>query len=235
MDFFAIKQDLINELWLPITIQGSKKLYPHRLKHKKMSLFTLTDREHKEVASFENDRIIKRNLINALSSSLQNMFRLECDLGKSEIIDSGKFEDMIDDPEIINKYLLCDILNIDYSSQKPLKSKGRIENELRALNKTIEFLSQQTTKGYILIYTTPLNGLSVKVSDISFQYTKPDSFNDIISNINDKELFLTDIIKSIAFNNNYDEFKKDTKIKTISNDFSDLFSLAGVYLRRCGA
>ena len=30
MDFFEIKQELISELWLPITIQGSKKLYPHR-------------------------------------------------------------------------------------------------------------------------------------------------------------------------------------------------------------
>ena len=232
MDFFEIKQELINELWLPITIQGSKKLYPHRLKHKKMSLFTLTDRKHEEVACFENNYIIKRNLINALSSSQQDVYRLECDLGKSNIIDSGKFEDMIDDPEIINKYLLCDILNIDYSSQKPSKYNGRIENELRALNKAIEFLSQQTTKGYILIYTTPLNGLDAKVSDISFQYTKPAYLNDIISNIHDKELLLTDIIKSIAFNNNYNEFVAETKIKTIPNYSDNLFSLAGLYLRR---
>jgi len=227
-----VKTSLVNDLWLPLAKKGGDQLFPLRRKHKKMKLFTLTDMNYQEVKAFEDNKLTKREDLVAWNHSHQQAYRLETELGRSKVICEGRFDDaIIIESQVISDDLPCDILNLDYFSQIPINSDGRIEREINAENVLVSLLSNLQIKGFVLLYTTLLDQVNLSLAILSFPLISPPNLPNPICNIDDKVEFIRFTINSILRNNNYLVTESNRMLLDLDNSTDKVFSIGFVSLR----
>ena len=179
-----------------------------------MKMLTLTDWNFEEIKEFERNKLTKRDLIVAWTQSYQNVWRLEPELGKSTVMGSTRYEDtIVNDTQSISCHFPFDIVNLDFSSQSPLQTNGRIEKEIQSVEYSIKLQNETGDQGLVLIYTTKIDAISLdpssvkQASDGVTVHGWPGlSINGVSPNItdyNEKIRFIKGIIEKICRKYNY--------------------------------
>jgi hypothetical protein len=198
------KSIFVDDLWLPLAIIGGDCLFPYRKKHKVMNLFTLTDMDCIEVKKFEANKLIHRENVVAWNPSYQQAIRLETELGKSLVLFDGRFEDIIKgDSQQISSHFPFSILNLDYSSQKPSHSVGRIEKEILGIHILINQLNHYHKDGFVFLYTTLIDQIELRQTLLTFSINPPYRPSDPIIVVSEKVEFIKRAVMSILHNHNY--------------------------------
>lgn len=163
----SIKSRLLGELWLPMAIKGGNIFYPRKKKNKDMKVLTLTsDTNFKEIYLFLDENLAQRGDIVVWNNEYLKMIRLETELGDSSVLGTLRYENSIRNQNFsLKQYFPFDIINLDFSSQKPISEDGRIEKEVISIEETIKF--QKTTEtNFIMIYTTILDNNTLDLNKI---------------------------------------------------------------------
>jgi len=227
-----LKTSLVNDLWLPIAKKGGDQLYPRLKKHKKMKLFTLTDMNYQEVRVFEDNKLTRREDVVAWNHSHQQAYRLETELGRSKVFCEGRFDDaVIDESEALSDFFPCDILNLDYSSQKPTSHSGRIEREINGECVIVNLLNDLQTKGFVLLYTTLLDQIDLSSNNLSFSFNSSRTFPNPVDAIDDKVEFIRSALISTLKNNYYCVNESDELLIHLNRTNNKIFSIGFVASR----
>ncbi len=227
------KQILVNDLWLPLVKDGGDQLFPRRRIHKNMKLFTLTDMNYEEIKIFEENKLTKRENIIAWNHSYQQTLRLETELGRSVILSEGRLDDALnEDNQTMPENFACDILNLDFTSQKPINgAAGRIENEINCGNILISILNNNQMNGFVLIYTTLLDQFDLNPNNIEFTLNTPNAISNPVSNINDKVELIKIAINTLCQNNSYLISNTSDLLSDTNNQAVKLYSMGIVSAR----
>lgn len=227
-----LKTLLVNDLWLPLAKKGGDQLFPRLRKHKRMKLFTLTDMNYQEVKAFEDNKLTKREDVVAWNHSHQQALRLETELGRSKVFCEGRFDDAVnEESQAILVYFPCDILNLDFLSQKPISFNGRVEREISGENILVSLLNNLQTEGFVLLYTTLLDNIDLSLDSLSFSFNSQTGFPNPARQIDDKIEFIRDTMFSTLHNNNYRVNESDQLLFDLDNSTHKVFSIGVVSLR----
>ena len=171
----TIKSQLIRELWFPFIKNAGDYFYPRKKKNKELKIFTLTsDTDYQEILCFLDHNLTIHERIIAWTNSHFKKIRLETELGPIKIKGLVTYENAIlsNQAQIIQIFPFH-IINLDFSSQNPNLEMGRIETEMKSIEKTIQIQKERGCP-FVLIYTTLLdtNGLNPRLigrnSDLFF-------------------------------------------------------------------
>ncbi len=167
-DIAAIKDQLIDEMWLPIAREAGKKFRPHQMINKKMKVLTLTnDKNFREVIELVRNKITKKDLIYGWHKARLTAYRLDSEGKMATVFPGMTYEDSVEtDTHEIRKEFPFDIINLDFSSQNPETVNGRIEKEICSVEKTIKLQVGLNVNGMALIYTTILDSANVSMTKI---------------------------------------------------------------------
>lgn len=227
-----LKASLVSDLWLPLARKGGDQLYPRLRIHKKMKLFTLTDMHYQEVKAFEDNKLTRREDVVAWNHSHLQAFRLETELGRSKVFCEGRFEDAVyEESEALSSYLPCDILNLDFLSQKPIGSDGRVEREINGENVLVSLLNNLQTKGFVLLYTTILDHIDLNLDRLSFSFNSQSGFPIPARQTDDKIEFIRSAMISTLHNNDYHIDEYDELLIDLDNTTDKVFSIGFVSSR----
>lgn len=163
-----IKEQLLNDLWLPHVKRGGDIFYPKLRKSKKMKLLTLTDDTNfQEIIIFEQNNLTSKEYVVVWTYSHIKKLRLETELSPARVLGTTRYEDSISSPSFsLSSHFPFDIINLDFSSQDPDLESGRVEKEIECLENTIRLQRAQSNKGLVVIYTTLLNSNSLDYMSI---------------------------------------------------------------------
>jgi len=199
-----IKTLVVNQLWLPLAIKGGDHLFPLKRKHKEMRLLTLTDMDYQEIKQFEESKLTRRENVVAWNHSYHQALRLETELGPSKVLSIGRFDDVINDgDEEILEDLPCELLNLDFFSQKPSSSTGRIEKELNSENIIVKRLNELQVKGFVLFHSTLIDETDLNITNLNFPLSLLQGFSNPTSILEDKKEFVRNALDSMMHNNNF--------------------------------
>lgn len=226
-----IKISLLNDLWLPLVVDGGEALYPRRSNNKAMKLFTLTERYHQETDTFEQSNLIVKADIIAWHHSYRIAWVLEADLGRHAKVCHGRFDRALLSPnqDTIDN-LNCDIINLDYTSQPENNLDGRVERELNNIAKIISIHRDFVSKGYILLYTTVLDGEPIDVAALSFPYTMPLMAAQTTDADEGKALSVENIVSAVIQGSGYRVAKTDKRLMAYTEGLY-VFSVGFLVLR----
>lgn len=163
----SIKSQLLDELWLPMTIKGGNIFYPRKKKNKDLKFLTLTsDTNFKEIDLFLNKNLVQRGDTFVWNNEYLKMMRLETELGDCTVLGTLRYEKSIHNLNFsLKQHFPFDLINLDFSSQKPISEDGRIEKEMISIEKTIKF-QKITETNFIIIYTTILDNNTLDLNKI---------------------------------------------------------------------
>ena len=230
-----IKNRLIKELWVPIAIKGGEILYPRRTKNKKMKVLTLTHHDNcREADKFIRNKLTNKELMVGWNRGANEVIRLEAErLGS--VVGPYVYEDsIISGRNDVQDKFPFDILNLDFSSQKPESENRRLEREILSVEHTIKLQLYKGTDGMVIIYTTLLNSKPLVMDKVK-QNSDGLSIDDLPSNTIDsheKIKCLNEILQQIFSKYQYENKKKiDPLYIKLSNGFGYILSI-GLLLKR---
>ena len=227
-----IKALIANDLWLPLARKGGDQLFPQKRKHKGMKLLTLTDMDYQEIELFEENKLIRRESVVAWTPSYLQQLRLEADLGPSKVLSIGRFDDVIiDSGQEIFEALPCDLLNMDFFSQKPSNSNGRIEKEVNCENIIVRRSNELRLKGFVLFHTTLVDQTDLNITNLTFPFSVLQEFANPACSLEDKMKFIRNALDSIMQNNNYVIVESAEKLIDLGGG-DKLFSVGLISMRR---
>jgi hypothetical protein len=151
-----VKKKLVTELWLKTVVKAGAIRYPTRKRNKQMTMLTLTNADELgEIYVFLSNKIIVKEGVLAWNYSFLKVMRLETEL--QSVAGKSRYERSICDPaHEARRFFPREIINLDFTSQDPQETDGRIENELQAVEETISIQSEGVVseKVFVIIYTT---------------------------------------------------------------------------------
>lgn len=159
-NFSGLKRKLVNALWLEAVVRAGSMKYPTRRRNKQMTMLTLTNADElSEIHVFIAKKIIVKEDVVAWNYSFFKVMRLETEL--QSVIGKTRYEQSICNPtHEVRRHFPKEIINLDFTSQDPQETDGRIENELQSVEETIRIQSEHLTSEkelFVLIYTTLIN------------------------------------------------------------------------------
>jgi|GEM_PF-3145147 len=238
-----IKDRLIDKLWVPIAVAGSEILYPRRKKNKRMKVLTLTHHSNcRETDEFIGNKLTNKELMVGWNKGTNESMRLEAErLGS--VVGPYVYEDSIiaGRSDVQDKFPF-DILNLDFSSQKPESENGRLEREILSVEHTIKLQSDKGNDGMVIIYTTLLNSKPLVIDrvkqnsdNIKIQEWHDLSIDDLPSNTiesHEKSRCLKEILQQIFSKYQYENKKHFAPLYIrLSNSFRYILSI-GLLLKR---
>lgn len=243
IEIASMKNQLIDQLWLPIAKKGGATFYPRLRINKKMKMLTLVHHSNcREIEEFIKSKLTKKELIIGWNKGRNEAIRLECEKLES-VIGGYVYEDTIyaNRPDIHDKFPF-DIVNLDFSSQSPELENGRIEKEILSIEHTIKIQSDKENKGMVLIYTTilnsrPLNPSTIKRNSngIGIRGWGELSINDLPSNTKNYEekiRCLEKILKQVCSKHQYKIIEGLKKSSKSLSGGSKLILSIGMLLKR---
>lgn len=158
-ELVQIKDQLIDDLWLPVAKEGGTILHPRLRKNKEMKFLTLTDdRNFREIETFVENDLTTRDSTIAWSSSYIKKLRLETELSPARVLGPARYEDSISNvASPLGGCFPFEIVNLDFSSQEPDLESGRLEREVHCVEETLVLQKSESIEGFVLMYTTMLN------------------------------------------------------------------------------
>lgn len=236
----SIKNQLIDELWLPTASNGGGQLFPRR-KNKGMKLLTLTNHDNlNEIKRIIENRLSQTPLTVAWNHDYLKRIRLESEGIAKFILGPSRFEESIVTPsQNLKDFFPFDIVNLDFSSQEPEFENERIEKELLGLENTIKLQKETKNgkKGFVLLYTTLLNSKEISCdrliensnSIVTQGWSGNLYFNDYPNNTanhSDKIDIIESIINQLASKYGHEIGMDNKEIQFNGNSY--IFSLAGI-------
>ena len=239
----SIKSRLLDELWFPIAIKGGNIFYPRKKKNKDMKVLTLTsDTNFKEINLFLDENLAHRGDIVVWNNEFIKRMRLETELGVTMVLGSSRYENSIKNQNFpLKQYFPFDIINLDFSSQKPISEDGRIEKEVISIEETIKF-QKVTETNFIMIYTTLLDNNTLDLNKICDESDKrmlrrwpgliidEELLEGAINDNSNKIEGLDCVLSQICRKYNY-SFESADKVCINCNDGNVVYSIAAI-LRR---
>lgn len=233
-----MRDRLITQLWCPTAMDAAPTLCPRRRRNKRMKVLTLTDWNFHEITAFERNDLTKRDLVVAWTQSHQNVWRLETELGKSTVMGSARYEDaIINDTQSISCHFPFDVVNLDFSSQNPLQTDGRIEREIKSVEYSIKIQNGTGSNGLVIIYTTKIYSNSLDSSSVKqasdaiviqgWPGLSINGFSSQITDYNEKIRFIKGVIEKIC--NKYNYCGSFSELSLVSSGGSErIYSIAGL-------
>ena len=167
-DINAIKDDLINQLWLRIAKEGGKQLIPRLRTNKKMKTLTLTnDTNYNEIPGLISSQLTQKPHVYAWNHEYFKFLRLETEGIANKVLGTTRYEDSVNESSCeLLEHFPFDLVNLDFSSQDPESENGRLEREINGIEATIKLQKERRNakKGYVLIYTTLINSKELDCS-----------------------------------------------------------------------
>jgi len=164
----GLKNNLLDDLWLPIIHKfGSAHLTPSK-KNKEMKVLTLTsDHDYQEIARLEEDKLTTRQCVTAWTYSHFKKLRLETEISPAKVAGTTRFEDSISSTSLsIKNQFPFHLINLDFSSQDPSLEIGRIEKEIACLEGTLKIQKDAGGHNFVLTYTTIINSSQLDYSSV---------------------------------------------------------------------
>ena len=230
-----LKDQLLQNLWGPICVEGGNNLYPRLRKNKKMKIFTLTsDHNFNEIPKLIEFNLIEEgeHLIWARTSIKK--IRLETEFAEKVLHGFFQDEPHLRSPHFLDEFFPKDILNLDFSSQSLELSEGEIKKELESIDGLIRLENEKTINGFVILYTTIIKGENnLNVGEIESGLNLPNSeqggANHQVSSIEDKKRNILKMVKKICNKYNYSEVKIDELSFNIPDKTEEIYSIAGIF------
>jgi len=183
----AIRNEFLEELWLPLIIEGGIQFYPALRKNKKMKTLVFTDESlYQEIITIINARITNEDNVFAWTDTLFKTSRLQT-YRPVKVVGSSRFEDSAQENIItLSSNFPFDILSIDFSCQNVQDEPQRLEKELDCIEQIIKVQREKISiGGFVLFYTTflgshPLSSNEIKQSSDSIRI---ENWNGLSTNI----------------------------------------------------
>jgi len=237
------KDELIEELWLPKARETKALIYPRRKKNARMSLFTLTDGINlNEIFKFEEENLIQREDSVAWVTTMIKRNRVESE-SIGYVLDGHIYDQSFLDSScpLISRFPF-DILNLDFGSQDPDLGQGRIEIEIKKLEKIISLQGQKNSERFLLIYTTLIDASSIEPQHIiqNSNAVTVDGWNGLdirnssssITNSDNKRDFLLALFNKLLEKYDYNcHTGLACLTRECSRDREEVFSIAGIIVR----
>lgn len=223
----TIKNQLINDLWVPVIKDSTSFLKPRVRKNKNLKLLTLTsDNNFQEIPRFIEENLTTKKQIVVWNHNQIIKFRLETEpaIAPATVLGTARYENSVISPlpEILSRFIPFDVLNLDFSSQDPQSECGRIEREILSLEHTISHQKNSDSNGFVLIYTTIINGNTLNSTTIvrnsnhlqisGWQGLSSEGLDQNISDCNNKveciENFLRQICSKYGYNVQFTKIKR---------------------------
>jgi len=172
------KDELIEQLWLPKVKEAKAFLYPKRRRNAQMVLFTLSDGINlNEILKLEEQNLILRKDSTACVTTMHKRVRVESE-SVGYVVDERAYDHSFLRPScsLVNRFPF-DILNLDFGSQDPIIEQGRIEEEMKKIEKILSIQSDKECDRFILIYTTIIDSNSIDTQGIVRTFSV-DAIND---------------------------------------------------------
>lgn len=150
-----IRNEFLNNLWLPLLREGGAQLYPKR-KNKKMKMLVFTDESgYDEILAIINAKLTNENNIFAWTDTLSKAARLET-YRPIKVVGCSRFVDSPSDNVATLSFLFpFEIMNVDFSRQDTQDEPQRLEREVNCIEEILKAQRERiSTSGFILIYTT---------------------------------------------------------------------------------
>lgn len=163
----ALKDRLIDELWLPKIKEVAAIFYPRRKKNFKLRLFTLSDGiNFNEIMKFESEKlIIRTDMAVWIISDFHKRARVEIE-NVGDILEGDILSDTIcDSTSQLCNIFPCDIINLDFSTQQS-NAIQRIKSEIICIEKNINLQNQKGAQNFLLLFTSIFDMLPVEVNQI---------------------------------------------------------------------
>jgi len=241
----ALKEQLIDDLWLPQLKEAKKLICPRRRKNAQMSLLTLTDGiDMREIFRFEEEKLIEKQDVVAWVKTMNKRWRAEVVASVRYAYDGSVYDDsFLDSSCLVRNHLPYDIINLDFHSQEPPNEQGRLEKETKKIETIFSLQKQFTCNRFVLIYTTVIDSFALNMNTIiqvsntmhvnNWSGLNLDGFTNPVSDFEQKKEFLETFINKISEKYGY---KCEGEIKHLSNRIGagseNLFSLAVIMVNR---
>ena len=140
-DFSEVKKRLVGGLWLNTIVRAGSIRYPKRTRNKQMTMLSLTNEDElSEIYLLLSRKIIVKEGVLAWNYSLFKVMRMETE-GVSAVGKSRYEKSMCTATDETKAFFPREIINLDFTSQDPQDTDGRIENELESVEETIKIQS----------------------------------------------------------------------------------------------
>ncbi|MCJ7645716.1 hypothetical protein MUO65_02245 [bacterium] len=240
----AIKDELVDQLWIAVAAKAGDVFYPRLRKNKGMKVLTLTNHENfREVEEFVRRKLTKKDLIYGWNKARSVALRLDSEGKIGTILPAVRYEDCLNlsSEEIVGVFPF-DIVNLDFSSQCPENIDGRIEKEIHGLEHTLNIQANKGKKGMALIYTTVLDSRGLRLDTIKedSDTIRPANWDGLqiehtahsVVNGNDRVECLKTIIGQILLKYGYQIIEGlGVFIKDLPNGSGSILSIAGLMQR----
>jgi len=164
----ALKNKLMDELWLPKAKEAATLFYPKHKRNIKMRMFTLSaGTSFDDITKFESEKLISRSdIVVWIISDFVKRMRVEAE-NVGAICEGDILSDSIHESssQLYDKYP-CDIINLDFSTQESNNSAERIKMEIVCLEKHIHLLNKKGSQCFALFFTNVLDSIPVDVNGI---------------------------------------------------------------------
>ncbi|MCK4729896.1 MAG: hypothetical protein KAT28_01115 [Candidatus Aenigmarchaeota archaeon] len=191
-----LKTDIANNFWKNKFKDIGHVINPRKIKNKNLKVLTLTNSRNMDEIRILNEECISSKIhILAWCKNSIEALSLDAEGKVNEVIDEIEFEETIlncGQHKIFDR-LPFHILNIDFSSQEIEILNGRIEKELKSIEKIFSEQKRFGNSSFIVMYTTLLEQTAVNTTTI-----KNNSDQFLVSSWHGLNLSKSNNINSIA-------------------------------------
>lgn len=239
-DIDSLREQLIEELWIPIIKEAGAHFYRRR-KNKKMKLFTLTDGvAFRELIRLEEEKLIQRGDAVLWVNNMIKAVRAETEARGIVLSGSICDEAVLDVSGQLNPSFPCDILNLDFSSQEPDSNNSSIEKELEKAEHFINLQNQKHCNGFVVLQTMIINTAALNRDGVKrgsdamlengWNGLTVANFTQPVSDNSQKFDFIKHVLQSLCQKYKYRILKITFSTKIIDSN-QQLCSIAGILQR----
>lgn len=239
-DIDTLKDQLIEELWLPIVKEAGVHFYKRR-KNKQMNVFTLSNGVvFNELIRLEVENLMQRGDAILWVSNMIKAVRAETESRGAVLSGSICDEAILSATCQLNPFFPRDILNLDFPSQDNNSNGSRLERELEKAEQFMSLQNRKHCSGFVFLLTTvinneAINGNNVKnnsdaIHEDGWGGLAIGSFSQPVADNNQKPDFIKHILQSLCPKYKYRVLKIVHAVKVIDNN-QQLVSIAGIFAR----
>jgi len=239
-DIDTLRDQLIEELWLPMVKEGGTHFYSRR-KNKQMKLFTLSNGVvFNGLIRLEVENLIQRGDAILWVSNMIKAVRAETESRGAVLSGSICDEEILGATCQLNPFFPRDILILDFPSQDPNSNGSRLERELEKVEQFMSLQNRKHCTGFVLLFNTVINNEAINgnivknnsdaMHEDGWGGLALGNFPQPVADNNQKPDFIKHILQSLCPKYKYRVLKIVHAVKIIDNN-QQLVSVAGIFVR----
>lgn len=214
-DISLVKDQLLDNLWIPIGQELGRVKFPRRKKNKNLKFFTLTTGfNYREIVEFVNSKICTYDIILAWTNSSTKKLRVETAV-KVKVFNNAKFDEINQRRHPIGEFFPFDIMNLDYISQDDWNSGNKLLKVIKSYNDTIKQQKNKGSPAFAILFTIPIIDSPIErsqfsgIDDVRGVIVNYNSFPETITSAQEKIDYLQNLIISLINVHGYKVIKSD--------------------------